>query len=489
MALWGHLIFCSMKKLILFCLFSLSAFAQEKHRPTMHFTPPSMWMNDPNGMFFLNGTYHLYYQYYPKSTVWGPMHWGHATSTDLIAWTHQPIALYPDSLGLIFSGSAVVDRNNTAGFGKNAVVAVFTHHNMDWEKAGRVDRENQSIAYSLDEGQTFTKFTGNPVIKNPGIPNFRDPNVAWNAAANQWVMTLATEDRVTFYASADLKNWTRESDFGANLGSHAGVWECPDLFPTTVDGVKKWVLLVSMNPGAPNGGSGTQYFVGDFDGKTFTSQDTQTRWIDWGRDNYAGVTFHETESKRIFMGWMSNWDYATVVPTGSWRSATTIARDLSLVRINGAYTIASNPVAELQKYVTSTKAIKTGSIIKSSTVGMLTGELKSLADFHIELSNAKGESVTIGYEKAGNRFFVDRTKSGKMDFSNRFTGKIYAPRISTSPTMDFRLLTDVASLEFFADKGLSTITEIYFPSEPFTQWRVKSVSGMDLKLSVLKPAL
>ena len=237
-------------------------------RLRLHFSPAAHWINDPNGMVYVDGVYHLYFQYHPYSSVWGPMHWGHATSKDLISWKEESVALYPDSLGYIFSGSAVLDINNTSGFGKNGkapLVAIFTHHNSKTEKE-RIDFQTQSIAYSNDNGFTYTKFSGNPVVKNPGIADFRDPKVIWHAATKKWIMTLATKDCVTFYSSPDLKNWTKESSFGKTAGAHGGVWECPDLIEMEFNEMKKWVLLVSINPGAPNGGSATQYFVGDFDG-------------------------------------------------------------------------------------------------------------------------------------------------------------------------------------------------------------------------------
>ncbi|MFC7667650.1 PfkB family carbohydrate kinase [Hymenobacter humi] len=244
--------------------------ATPQYRPAYHFTPAAHWMNDPNGMVYYQGTYHLFFQYYPDGMVWGPMHWGHATSTDLVRWKEQPIALYPDKLGMIFSGSAVIDKDNTAGFGKDAMVAIFTHHSPEEEKKGQNKHQYQSLAYSLDAGKTWKKYEGNPVLPNPGIADFRDPKVSWYEAGKKWVMTLATKDRITFYSSPNLKNWTKESEFGAKLGAHGGVWECPDLFPMTLNGKTHWVLIVNLNPGGPNGGSGTQYFVGNFDGKTFT---------------------------------------------------------------------------------------------------------------------------------------------------------------------------------------------------------------------------
>ncbi len=407
-------------------------------------------------------------------------------------WEHQPIALYPDSLGLIFSGSAVIDHQNTSGLGSKGiapVVAIYTSHNMAWEKAGRIDRENQSIAYSLDGGQTFSKFAGNPVIKNPGIADFRDPNVTWFAPGKKWIMVLATQDRETFYSSPDLKNWTKESEFGAKLGAHGGVWECPDLFPMQVDGKTKWVLIVNLNPGAANGGSGAQYFVGDFDGHQFIPQDEETRWVDYGRDNYAGVTFHETGDKRIFMGWMSNWDYATVVPTATWRSANTLPRDLKLHNLNGKYVLASTPIAAVSNYITGTQTIKSNKVVKSaSALQRLSGKLP-VQDFSITLSNNKGEQVIIGYEAASNRYFVDRDAAGDHSFSAKFAGKAYAPRLAKTDTIDFTLITDVASAEFFADGGLSALTTIYFPSETLNNFKITTAKGLPFTLENLKPSM
>ena len=306
--------------------------ATPQYRPAYHFTPAAHWMNDPNGMVYYQGTYHLFFQYYPGGMVWGPMHWGHATSPDMLRWQEQPIALYPDSLGYIFSGSAVVDANNTAGFGKNALVAIFTHHDPQLEKTDPGHSQKQSLAYSLDAGKTWTKYRGNPVLKSPGIVDFRDPKVTWNAQAKQWLMTLATKDRITFYTSPNLKAWTKASEFGETLGAHGGVWECPDLFPLTLNGKTHWVLIVNLNPGGPNGGSATQYFVGDFDGRTFTPLTTKTKWADYGPDEYAGVTWENTGARRLFLGWMSNWEYGNQVPTSPWRSAMTSRASWACVR-------------------------------------------------------------------------------------------------------------------------------------------------------------
>ena len=300
---------------------------QQPHRPQIHFSPPEKWMNDPNGMVFYAGEYHLFYQFFPDSTVWGPMHWGHAVSTDLVHWQHLPIALYPDSLGYIFSGSAVVDWKNTSGLGLNGqppLIAIYTYHNPAGEKAGRKDFQYQGLAFSHDKGRSWTKYAGNPVLPNTeSIADFRDPKVLWDEASNQWVMVIAAHDQVKFRGSKDLKKWTPLSNFGKTWGAHSGVWECPDLFPIRVEGSTetKWVLLVSINPGGPNGGSATQYFVGHFDGRQFTVDPSYTAavsgekavWLDNGRDNYAGVTWSDIpkqNGRRLFMGWMSNWDYA-----------------------------------------------------------------------------------------------------------------------------------------------------------------------------------
>ncbi|NND62558.1 MAG: glycoside hydrolase family 32 protein, partial [Flavobacteriaceae bacterium] len=306
----------------------------EKFRPQFHFSPPEKWMNDPNGLVYHNGIYHLFYQFYPEDVVWGPMHWGHAVSEDLIHWEHKPIALYPDELGYIFSGSAVVDIENTSEFGtaeNPPLVAIYTYHLMEGEKAGRNDFQTQGIAFSLDNGETWTKYEGNPVIGNTDIRDFRDPKVFWDEERSKWVMALVAGDHVKLYDSSNLKDWRLLSEFGKEVGAHGGVWECPDLFKLKVEESEeeKWVLLVSINPGAPNGGSGTQYFVGDWDGTTFSSNQSH-EWIDLGRDNYAGVTFNNVpDDTRKFIGWMSNWDYAQSTPTKGWRSAMTLPRDVT----------------------------------------------------------------------------------------------------------------------------------------------------------------
>lgn len=459
---------------------------KEAYRPLIHFTPPAHWMNDPNGLVYFENTWHLFYQYYPDSTVWGPMHWGHATSADLVHWQHQPIALYPDSLGYIFSGSAVFDRDNTSGFGKNGqapLVAMFTYHDPKGETAKRNDYQSQGLAYSLDNGHTWTKYAGNPVLRSPGIRDFRDPNVRWYEAGKKWVLTLATQDRITFYSSPDLKNWTRESDFGSEVGAHGGVWECPDLIPFEYNGQTLWVLLVSINPGGPNGGSATQYFTGQFDGHHFIPFATDIRWIDWGPDDYAGVTWSNTGSRRVFIGWMSNWNYGQQVPTKTWRSAMTVPRDLSLEKIDDNYYLRSSPVPELDrlagKPVTDVNLDAQNYDIITRTgqwkgAGRLSLKADTLQDFTLTLSNDAGEELVLGYEAKEDRYFIDRSRSGKTDFGKGFGARCFASRSSRQKDLDLTLILDEASVEVFADGGLTNLTAIFFPAAPYNHARLRA---------------
>ena len=423
---------------------------EQLYRPNFHFTPKANWMNDPNGMFYLDGVYHLFFQYYPDGNKWGPMHWGHATSTDLVSWKEQPIALYPDELGYIFSGSAVVDRNNTSGFGDGTnvpIVAIFTYHNPIKEKEGKIDVETQGVAYSLDNGKSWTKYENNPVLDNPGIRDFRDPKVIWDEEHQKWVMALAAHDRTQFYGSKNLKDWEFLSEFGAGTGAHGGVWECPDFFPMHVDGTSetKWVLLQSLNPGGPNGGSGTQYFIGDFDGKTFKmdpsfSEQLSTKkaiWIDYGKDNYAGVTWDNVpDGKRFFIGWMSNWLYAQEVPTETWRSSMTLPRELKLIFSNGTYKLLSSPIGKLKNLYGQT-IVKKDIVFKKKTVLLDSGnldlsrlvidiELKEMKDdkYTFTVENDKGNQLFFGIDNKDKYIFIDRKKSGKIDFSEAFSSKI-----------------------------------------------------------------
>lgn len=471
---------------------------EELYRPNFHFTPKKGWMNDPNGMFYHNGYYHLYFQHYPDGNKWGPMHWGHAMSTDMVTWKEMPIAIFPDEKGYIFSGSAVVDVNNSSGFGKDGaqpIIAMFTYHDMDGEKSGKIKYQSQAIAYSLDEGQTFTKYTNNPVIENPGIKDFRDPKIVWDSIHNKWVMVLAAGQKIMFYSSSNLKNWKLESDFGDGIGAHGGVWECPDLFPMVVKGTDevKWVLFVSINPGGPNGGSATQYFVGDFDGKTFTidpdfetelnSTNHKSIWIDYGRDNYAGVTWAnipDSDGRKLFMGWMSNWFYGQEVPTETWRSAMTVAREIELNKAANSYRLFFKPVKEITSYRSTkykkdsipvkgvTKLIDTKSMDLSRTeIKFKIANIKNKG-FVFKLSNKLGDTLSFGYQASDMHFFVDRRKSGEKAFSEKFADRIsLAKRTSKNPNLLGTVIIDKTSIELFFDDGETVFTEIFFPKAPF----------------------
>ena len=469
----------------------------EQHRPQYHFTPQTSWMNDPNGMVYYAGEYHLFYQYFPDTTVWGPMHWGHALSKDMLHWEHLPIALYPDKTGCIFSGSAVVDKENTSGFGtkggENPLVAMFTLHDLAGEKiAGKIDIEVQGIAYSLDKGRTWAKYAQNPVIKNPNIRDFRDPKLMWHEASKKWIVTLAVANHVEFYSSKNLKDWQKAGGFGSKEGAHGGVWECPDLFPIKVEGTneEKWVLMVSIGDGAPNGRSGTQYFVGDFDGKTFKNENIPDNifWIDYGRDNYAGVTWSNApDNRRLFLGWMSNWQYAQNVPTQKWRSAMTLPRELFLKKTAQGNRLFQVPVKEISSLENKWQSIEKQVVANTSQAKNYSkcGEIylefdlsKSTAkDFGLTCFNAKGEKISIGYETATKRFYIDRTVSGKLDFEPSFSGRHYAPRTATDNKLVLHLFIDVASVELFADNGQTAVTDIFFPNEDFTQFQLFSNGG------------
>lgn len=470
---------------------------EQLYRPNYHFTPQKGWMNDPNGLFYLNGTYHLFFQYTPFQSVpdFGKMHWGHAISKDLIKWEELAPAIAYDEKGAIFSGSAVVDKDNTSGFGdgKNVpLVAIFTYHDMKKEQAGEIDAQSQAIAYSLDNGKTWTKYSNNPVLKNPGIKDFRDPKVFWDAKRKQWVMGLAVQDRQHFYASKNLKDWTFLSEFGKDVGGHGGVWECPDLFPIKVEGTneEKWVLIVNINPGGPNGGSAAQYFVGDFDGKAFKMDDIFTKqlekekvvWLDWGRDNYASVSFDNVPgNKRVIIGWMSNWDYSPNVPTEKWRGSSTIPREVTLKRTKEGYILKNNPVSQLKNYegktirkeislVSDKKLIGKGEIDLSKAV--LDVDLKKMTQgvYTFALKNSLGERVIFGIDNNKQELFIDRTQSGKTDFKGNFADRISkAPLAKNYQNATFKIVLDKTSIEIFFNNGEKVMTEIFFPNESFSE--------------------
>ncbi|MBT0811607.1 glycoside hydrolase family 32 protein [Litoribacter ruber] len=452
---------------------------QEKFRPKFHFSPEANWMNDPNGMVYYEGEYHLFFQYYPDSTVWGPMHWGHAVSKDLVVWEEMGIALYPDELGYIFSGSAVADHQNTAGFksGEHTpLVAIFTHHHDE-------NGEVQSLAFSNDRGRTWEKYENNPVLPNPGIQDFRDPKVMWHEEGGQWIMSLAAKDVIHFYSSPNLKDWTFESEFGKGIGAKGGVWECPDLFEIKgEDGRSKWVLFVSINPGAPNGGSGTQYFTGEFDGKTFAADHQDEKWLDWGTDNYAGVTWANVpkeDGRTFFMGWMNNWLYGDRTPTEGWRGAMTLARELVLVRDQGDDYIAQKPVREFyqklkpsieSKQVNFNEALAIGS--ESGFVVKLSGFQESKGDIKIKLFNENGEELLLNL--TADKISLDRSSSGETGFHPEF-GKIQEMPYRGNNLVDVELVVDASSIEVFINDGLYAMTAQVFNKKPLNLFEIISI--------------
>lgn len=403
------------------------------------------------------------------------MHWGHAVSRDLITWQHLPIALYPDSLGYIFSGSAIVDEKSVSGLQTGTtppLVAFFTYDKRGYE--------TQALAFSNDNGRTWQKYDKNPVISNPGVKDFRDPKVFYHPESKSYILALAVNDHIEFYRSANLLNWEKTGEFGKEYGSHGGVWECPDLFPLTdpQTGITKWILLVSINPGGPNGGSATQYFVGSFDGKTFSCDDEPSvvRWLDYGPDNYAGATWNNAPgNRRIFIGWMSNWNYAQVVPTQNWRSAMTLPRELRLKNTPAGYHVAAQPVAEALMLRQKEQALHPDQAHSFSGLAELILTFSIGADTDetgIEFFNSKNEKLRIGYDHTTKQFYIDRSEAGSNNFSEMFTGVVHAPRLSDQPQLTMQLMIDVASVEVFADDGLTCMTAIFFPSENFNRFRL-----------------
>ena len=447
------------------------------YRPEYHFTPPSNWMNDPNGLVYFDGEYHLFYQYHPESTVWGPMHWGHAVSRDLINWQHLPIALYPDENGMIFSGSAVVDWQNTAGFGKKAMIAVFTYNNHTYNDKNRV--EDQNIAYSKDRGRTWIKYAGNPVVPHPGdLTDFRDPKVFWHE--DHWVMSLAAGDMILFYTSADLKHWNQSGSFGGGHGSTEGVWETPDLFKLPLENASesRWVLTVGVGSGGPTGGSGTQYFIGDFDGKIFISENSKDTvlWADFGADYYAPQSWNdEPNSRRIMVGWMSNWQYAALVPTTTWRGVFSIPRELSLTRTENGIRLVHKPIHELQNLRNKHYHWKSETIQPESNLldGIHGEALEIEAEFQIT-NDAKNfgfrvragadECTVISYMVHEKTLHLDRTRSGKVDFKDGFAAVHSADLLPINNIIRLHLFVDSSSIEVFANDGLIVLTDCIFPS-------------------------
>ena len=410
-------------------------------------------MNDPNGMFYKDGVWHLYFQHNPYGSQWENMTWGHSTSTDLIHWKFEGEAIEPDALGTIFSGSAVVDSANTAGFGPGAVVAYYT-------SAGKAQKQN--MAYSNDNGKTFTKYEDNPVLVS-NIPDFRDPHVFWYAAGEKWILIVSEKQHVKLFSSKNLKDWTFESDFGEGYGSHDGVWECPDLLDM---GNGKWILVCNINPGGPFGGSATQYFTGSFDGHKFTcdTDPSVTKWMDWGKDHYATVTFDNAPGGRhVALPWMSNWQYAAQVPTTQYRSANGIPRDLGYFEYQGQGYCSVKPSPEVLNAF-SKKA-------QANLTPACRIDVQLRGNSVITLANGKGESVTMTYNAKTETFAMDRTKSGKTDFSTDFPALTKAPTYGKIKTL--QIFIDKSSIEVFDADGKMAMTNIVFPSEPYNRLTVK----------------
>lgn len=460
---------------------------REKHRPLYHHTPAYGWMNDPNGMFYKDGVWHLYFQHNPYGSTWGNLSWGHSTSTDLVHWQYEGDPVMPDAWGLIFSGSSVVDTDNTAGFGPGAIVAFYTSaKSTPWG-----DVQMQSMAYSTDGGKSFTRYEGNPILTSTER-DFRDPKVFWYAPGKHWVMLLAVGQQMQIFSSKNLKEWKHESDFGLKHGAHGGVWECPDLVELPIEGTKekRWVLICNLNPGGPFGGSATQYFVGTFDGKKFTNQfPTKTKWMDYGKDHYATVTFSNAPDGRcVALGWMSNWQYAAVVPTKQYRSANTIARDLTLYRQGGDLLLKSAPSKEIEAARKDMKSLKKFNVSDAYSIDNLLDDNNGAYEIEMEirnngaekivftLLNGKGESVKMYYDTALRQFVMDRSVSGETAFSRDFPAMTVAP-VPETGDFTLRLFVDRSSIEAFGDGGKFVMTNIVFPSEPYNKMKFESVRG------------
>ena len=428
---------------------------RERFRPVYHHTPLYGWMNDPNGMFYKDGVWHLYYQWNPYGSQWENMHWGHSTSTDLIHWEHQPMALEPDWLGSIFSGSCVTKGDEVVAFYTSA-----GHH------------QTQSMAVSKDGGRTFTKFSGNPVLTTSDVADFRDPRPFWNEDIHAWNLILAAGQEMRIYSSKNLEDWKYESSFGKEYGNHSGVWECPDLFKIN----DKWVLLCNINPGGPFGGSATQYFVGQFDGHKFTceSMPKVTKWLDYGKDHYATVSFYNApENRRVVLAWMSNWQYANQVPTKQYRSSNSIPRDLGLFTCREETYVSVRPSKEML-------AARGAKLKKPTEACELVVDLKGQSE--IVLSNSKGEQVVMTYDGQKQVFTMDRSQSGDASFSEAFPCTTVAPTYGV--VRQLRIFIDRCSIEVFDADGKMAMTNLVFPSEPYTTLKVKGGKATIYELHV-----
>ena len=449
----------------------------ELYRPQIHYTPAKNWINDPNGLVFLDGTYHMFYQYNPEGNGWGNMSCGHATSTDLIHWEEQPVALTRDALGAVFSGSCVIDKNNTAGFGANAMVALYTSAGETGDVAGK---QQQSVAYSTDGGKTFTRYANNPVIAN-NDDNLRDPKVFWHEATSKWVMVLAKgwARGCEFYTSADLKNWEHASTFVYDFPNRPGFqWECPDLLQMC----DKWVLLLSVNPQGPLVGSGMMYFVGQFDGTTFTPDALDyPLWLDYGMDNYAGVTWSNTGNRKLMIGWMNNWSYSGDVPCSPWRSAMTLPRELQLVNINGKPVLTQTVVKEIEDIAGEWQPAGPGLDVKDAYQLRLTISLDKRSV--VTLSNAAGEQFSFEISATERALIAHRTAaSGKTAFNGTFSiPSMRAPLFTEDNKVTLDVFVDQSSVEIFTDDGTLSMTNLVFPSAIYNHL---DIDGADSDASV-----
>ncbi len=493
------------------------------YRPSYHFTPLYGWMNDPNGMVYKDGEYHLYFQHNPYGSKWGNMHWGHAVSKDLIHWQHLDPAIARDPVGHIFSGSSVVDKKNTAGYGKNAIIAIYTNNSANHD-------EVQCMAYSTDNGRTFTKYEGNPVVAPfDGLKDFRDPKVFWFEKGKCWFMIVSADKEMRLYKSKNLKKWDYVSAFGKDMGQQPCQYECPDFFQLPVNGDEnnmKWVMIMNINPGCIFGGSATEYFVGDFDGKNFTCDDpNDTKWLDYGKDHYATVTFSNTGDRVLAMTWMSNWQYANLTPFKQNRGANGLPRELSLYEKNGKYYVQEGPAAEvlaLRKvtHELGNETVDGGKSLKGAAAGMdgafeieadVTPDANGIAG--IEISNNKRERTLIYFDMKNRRIVTDRTESGLTDFGKRSVphdielawdkqreaqAKLPAREVnSINYKNDFALATwaplslcddgkktyhvdvfvDKSSIELFVDGGRIAMTNLVFPVAPYENLKFYTKGG------------
>lgn len=467
------------------------------HRNIFHFSPEKNWMNDPNGLVYYRGEYHLFYQYNPCDIVWGPMHWGHAVSVDLMHWEHLPVALYPDPLGTIFSGSVVVDWNDSTGFfnGGSGLVAVFTHHGPQ--------KEVQSIAYSTDNGRSWTKYKNNPVIDNPGKKDFRDPKVFYHDSSKKWIAVIACGNSICFYSSVNLISWDFESEFKDHNAVFEGPWECPDLFSPGIDGNeadKKWVLKIDIGNGALAGGSGGMYYIGEFDGKSFVRDDPggSHKWIDYSQDFYAAQTWSDTfekQNRHIWVGWMNNWLYANKTPAQGFRGMMSLPRELSLKKLSDELFLIQRPVREVANLrkdavcednivIGSYKSYQLDSSVKAVEISAEV-QYDQAAGFSMEISFGNDETVVISVDGENEEIILDRSKSGNVGFSHYFKDIFHAPLIQVKEYIKLNIFVDMNAIEVFVDEGMITMSSLIFPRECVKSVKISAISE-DVVLKNLK---